>query len=123
MISTPQFSQLPFETLILGGLGYTLGRLSKVNEEVSAAVLVIGSIANFILFKISDQWVRPQLEKLSPQFKVSSEAIYTGTNAITATAAAFAAQHFELISRRMTGITVFAILGVFAARLKILANS
>lgn len=114
MILTPRFSQLPFDMLVMGGLGYGLGYFFDANAKLSATVLAIGSIANLILFKISDHWIRPQL-------KISPEAIYTGTNAITTITSVFAARHFELISRRVAGLAIFALLGVFAARLKILA--
>lgn len=120
MIPTPQLSQLPFDLFIFGAGGYIMGRLTHVNERLSAAVLAIASIANHILFQIVDRWINPKLNEKF-EFNFSSSAIYTGTNAIVSVATIIAAQQFDLISRSWAGILIFSSLAIFAARLRVLA--
>ena len=113
MIAIPRLTQLPFDILITGGIGYAIGYLAEINAKFSAQVLVIASLANHILFQIVNHWVRPKLG-------ISAKAIYTGTNSVVAIATILAVTQLELISRRMAGMLIFASLGILAARLKIL---
>lgn len=115
MIATPKFSDILFDTPIMGGIGYTIGLYAGVNAQLSATVLAVASFANVILFQMANRWIRPLLN-------VSPEAIYTGTNTIVTVITTLAARQFELISRRMTCVCIFASLGILAARLRILAD-
>lgn len=115
MIPTPQLSQLPFDTLLFGGAGYILGRLSNVNERLLAGVLTIASIANHILFQVANRWIPPYLG-------FSSEAIYMGTNTLATIATIIAVQQLDLLSRRWAGVLIFGALAVLASRLRILAG-
>jgi hypothetical protein len=114
MFVTPQLSQIPYDILAWSGIGYAIGRFAEVNAKLAAEVLVIATLANHILFQMANQWI-------APKFQISSEAIYTATNAVIAMTTILVCQQLELISRRMAGCLVFTSLAVLLARLKIIA--
>lgn len=115
MIATPQPSHIPYDTLVWGVIGYVAGRFAEVNAKFAAAVLVIASLANHILFQIANH-------KIGLKFNISSEAVYTATNAVIAMTTILVCQQLELMSRRMAGCLIFTSLAVLAARLKILSS-
>lgn len=122
MITTPKISQIPFDALLKGGIGYVLGSLAGVNEKLSAAVLTIASLVDSILFEIVNRYVLPFLNRLAhPHFNISPEALYTGTNAIVSTITILAAQNFDLISRRTAGICIFISAAILACRVNLLS--
>jgi hypothetical protein len=123
MIAVPERSQILFESLLLGGIGFVGGTISHADAPLAASVLIIGNIANHILFELGDAWVRPQLSSLRHSLKFSSEAIYVGTNSVVTVATILAAQQLELLSRRMASVLIFMSLAVLAARISILSNS
>lgn len=121
MITKPKLSDTFFDTVFMTGAGYLLGKLGGVNRGISAAVCAIASIANYILFKVANHCVRPVLNQLvEPHFKISSKALYVGTNALVSTIAILAAHQFNLISRRVTGIGLFTSTAIFVARIHLL---
>lgn len=117
MIYTPKLSQIPFDALIFGGAGYVLGRLAHVNAQLSAKVLVVGALANQILFAAANHWTRPFLNQLFYPHHFSPEGIYIGTNALVATITILAANHLSLISRRVAGACLFVSASILVARL------
>lgn len=121
MIAIPKLSHLPFDTLLMGGIGFALGRLAQVNERLSASVLAVTSIANYILFEAANRFVRPFLNRIIRPLEISPEALYTGTNALVWTATILAAQSLDLISGRIAGLGLFVVAGVLATRISLLS--
>lgn len=121
MIPTPKLSHLPFDTLLMGGIGFALGKLGNINERLSATILGVASIANTVLYEVANRWARPFMNQVThPYFSLSSKALYAGTNAFVSTIAVLAAQNFALISRRTAGLCLFVTSSVFLARLHML---
>lgn len=116
MIAIPRLNQLPFDTIILGGSGHLFARLYGMNEHLSTVVLMVAAIANQILFHIADLLIRPRLN-------ISSEAIYTVTNAIVTTSTILAAQQLSLISRRWASLLMFGSLLLLTTRVKYLNST
>jgi hypothetical protein len=116
MIETPQLRQIPFDTIIWGGIGYALGRFAKVDAKLAAAVLIVANIANHILFQSANYCVRPLLE-------ISTEAVYTATNAAISMTTILALRHLNLLSRRVAGSLIFVSIAIVAARLTMLYNN
>lgn len=121
MISIPKLSQIPFETALFGGIGYTLGRFVNVNEKHSTVIFVVTSLANNILFQVMNRWGRPFLNHVVyPYFKMSPEALYIGSHTLVSSVAFLAAQQLNLIGRRVAGIGLFLSAAVFVAKVSIL---
>jgi hypothetical protein len=116
MFDTPRFEQLPVEALVVSGICFGLGRFAHVNAPLAATVALITTLANHLLFQFSDRFIQPLL-------KLSSEAIYTGTDAIVTITAFVAAEKLNLISRSVEGALIFISLLTLAARIKILCSS
>ena len=114
MCATPQIIQLPFDITISGGVGYGLGRLYGVDERLAAITLSVASLANQLLFHITNYAV-------GSKFNLSPAAIYAGTNALSATATILALQQMELISQRFAGMLIAGAAIIFISRLKILS--
>jgi hypothetical protein len=117
MIHVPKLTHVPANTIILGGVGFALGHITKANPLLSAAILATSSVANYVLFKFFDCFLRHGLKAKTPSRAFVSQTTYTSTNLTVSLAAIFAARHFELISRRSTGACVFLTLGLLATRL------
>lgn len=115
MLATPELSQIPFDAMMMGGIGYAIGHLAEANTRLWAAILAIASLANHIFFQAASYWLRPRLN-------LSSESIYAGTNLAVMATTVLVVRELELISRRMAGILIFASLGILAARLKVIAD-
>lgn len=114
MIATPKWSfQIPAGMVVMGGIGFAVGRLVQVNEKLSIAVLAIYSLANDILFLAAKHTIRQPLH-------ISSQALYVGTNTLVSTITIFTARHLDLISRRVTCALFFANSLILASRLSML---
>lgn len=115
-IFAPKISQLPFELIIAGSLGYAVGCYGKVNEKLSTSVLMIRSLANYTLFYVADLTIRHYLN-------ISKEALYTVIDLGVSGGAICAARKLDLLSRRMACAMVFASAALFTARLSILYSN
>lgn len=123
MIVTPHLSHLPFDIFLYSGAGYLLGRLALVNEHLSAIVLATASIANHIIFQVTNQWIRPFItQKFQLKKDLSSESIYVGTHAVVSILTIIAAQQLNLLSRRVAGLFIFCSLGILGARISLLSK-
>ncbi len=120
MILTPKLSQISFEALLLGGIGYALGRFANVDPKLSAQVLVIAGLANTILFAVTNYWGRSYLNRMIFPFHVSPQALYVGTNTLVSATAILAAQQLNLISRCVAGGALFVTAAVLLARISLL---
>lgn len=123
MIAAPKLSQLPFDVLLMGGTGYVLGRLTQVDAKLSALVLTVSSISNYVLFTVANRWLKPLLNHSFALPYISTQAVYTGTSALVSAITIFTAYQFKLISLSFAGVALLVSGVNLLARLRILALS
>lgn len=119
MISTPKLSEAPVETLMMAGVGFVAGAALRVNASLTAAVLAISTIANYLFFEAANRWARPVVNGMQSYFEMTPELTYAVTCALVSSVTFVALCKFDLLSKRVSAALIFLSLGTFAARIRL----
>ena len=101
-------------------IGFMTGFVLGEDPGIFAGVLMISNIANSLVFKAANQWIRPLMNRMQKYVRVTNELTYAVTCVCVSTVTCLALNHLELLSRRLTGMFVICSLAAFAGRLHII---